>query len=311
MTRPTSARRRLLLGLAGLVLLVVTSGVLVLRGQLAASADGSGPPPPPANCPGQQYPGQQNPDHTYPVDGAYYDHTNPANVKAHLGQGNIGYLVPFKGTINGGTVLVPSTDPTKPGLALPRIWGSVCGLIALPELTGFIFPQDVVLHSVNAYIGTTPLAPQKPSNAIEALPLAIGFGTQTAGVVKTPAHNGGLDATLGGQQQATISLDGTPGARPNALGTSCPLKLSVTFSTLGAAQVGGQTFTGQPVTGPVMGGQAEVVSNNFPIPAVTPGPTCPAVVAQAVNRMLGLPLPPGRAVFDAPVSFDFEVNQPG
>jgi hypothetical protein len=305
-TRPTSARRRLLLGLVGLALLALTSGALVLRSQATASADGNSPPPAPTNCPGQQHPPSG-----YALNGAYYDHTNPGNVESHLNSGAIGYMVPFKGTINGGQVIVPAASPTMPTLALPRIWGAVCGLIALPELTGFIFPQDVVLRSVNAYIGTAPQVSPSYPNSIEALPLAIGFGTQTAGVVKTPAHNGGLDATLGGAQEATINVDGTPGAKPNALGTNCPLKLSVTFSTLGSAQVAGQTFVGKPVTGPVMNGQAEVVANNFPVPAVQPGPTCPLVVAQAVNRLLGLPLPAGRAVFDAPVSFDFEINQPG
>lgn len=302
--RRGGARRRLRLALLGLGLLGVTSGLLVLRSPLVASADGNGPPPPPANCPGQQAPPAG-------YTGSYFDHTNPANVKAHLGQGNIGYMVPFKGTINGGQVVVPSTNPTMPGLALPRIWGSVCGLVALPELTGFIFPQDVVLHSVNAYIGSAPQVSQTYPNSIEALPLAIDFGTQTASVIKTPAHNGGLDATLSGSQEATISVDGSPHGQqdPNALGTSCPLKLTVSFSTLGSGVINGQPITGQPVTGPVMGGQAEVVSSNFPIPAVQPGPTCPAVVAQAVNRLLGLPLPPGRATFAAPVTFDFEINQ--
>ena len=314
-------RRPAALAVAGLALLGASSAALVVRGERAASADAAGPPAfsTLTGCPAQQYPTAG-----YPTTGTYLGHSDAATVEANLDSGKIGYLIPFKGTLGrqagvdgstvsdaGGEVVIPSVDPTKPAVLIPHIYGVVCGLISLPELKGIISGTNLKLASVNAYIGSAPQVKQAFPDALEALPLAVTFpGYLTAGVLPTPAHNGGLDVTLAGATSATISLDGTPGAAPNALGTSCPLKIpTISFSTLNSTQINGFTVDGQPVTGPVMNGQAEVVSNPFAVPAITTSSTCPQVVAQAVNKLLGLPLPAGRAIFVAPFTFDFEINQ--
>jgi hypothetical protein len=314
-------RRPLVLAVAGLCLLGASSGLLALRGARPASADASGPPDYSVltDCPGQQ-----NPPAGYAVNGTYRGHSDPQTVESNLNSGQIGYLIPFRGTIGrqagvdnstvsdaGGEVVIPSVNPSMPALIIPHIYGVVCGLITLPELKGIISGSNLKLSSVNAYIGSAPQVSQAFPDAIEALPLAVTFpGFLSAGVLPTPAHNGGLDVTLAGATSATISLDGTPGVAPNALGTSCPLNIpTLSFSTLNSAQINGFTVDGQPVTGPVENGQAEVVSNPFAVPAITTGPTCPTVVAQAVNKLLGLPLPAGRAIFVAPFTFDFEINQ--
>jgi hypothetical protein len=87
------------------------------------------------------------------------------------------------------------------------------------------------------------------------------------------------------------------------------------------------SLMGQPVTGPPTDGSSVSVSNDFwaaPIspdmppapqvqqPGVSPQQACDPTVAQYLNQLIGLPVPPGRSVFKAPAKFAINVcNEPG
>lgn len=305
-------------GVAGALMMLGSGAFTVVASQGSASADASGPPALGAlrNCPKVDYPPPG-----YPLNGTFHpDHSGPQ------GSGTNGFEVPFVGTIGsrsdaGGQVVVPSSNPATPSLIIPHLYGVLCGLVYLPTLSGAIngnAPGNIVLGPANVYIGASPqVAPGGPGtggeafpNAIEALPLGITFGKLVPNVVKTPAHNGGLDVTLDGSTTAVLNTDGsaqTP-AQANVLGMRCPLTLQIPLSTVTTATVNGVPVAGQPVTGPIKHGVAQVVSDSFALPAVATSPTCPPAIALAQNRFLGLPLPPGRATFVAPISFCFELQ---
>ncbi|MCU4184601.1 hypothetical protein K6U06_09545 [Acidiferrimicrobium sp. IK] len=247
---------------------------------IPASADATAPPSLPdrgAGCPGPQYPPAGYPPGAPPIP----------------------YEVPFVGTIDGGNLQLRSTGPTVPAVEVPHIYGSVCGLVNLPGLVASINPSNIYLSATNAYIA-----------GIEALPIDVGFGQGLTGTLSPQsAPNGGLNVSVSGAASQSIQT----------LGMRCTLtlpNLTLTTQTSGG-------LTGQPVTGPTgahgvpdgdftkvqkPGGVAEVVSNDFPVPAVPVSSTCPASMAETFNTLLGLPAPPGRASFVAPFTFYFELT---
>jgi hypothetical protein len=190
----------------------------------------------------------------------------------------IPYEVPFKGIIYNGQITLP------PYVVIPHLYASVCGLVRLPQLTGTIAATNINLATPNIYIAK-----------LEALPASVTFGNLSANLVTTPAHNGGLDVTLSGDTTSSVST----------LGMTCSIVLKANFSTLTSIPGG---LSGQPVTGPTMSGQAEVVSNSFTVPAVQASPSCPPSIALTFNRLLGLPAPAGVGSFSAPFCFDFELE---
>lgn len=247
-----------------------------------AYADATAPPKlSPSQCPAAQYPPKnyQNPVTTSFLPPPGYVPGAATTVSYH---GPIRYEVPFSGSIVDGQITIP------PNVVVPHVYAAVCGLVQLPELSGTIRPGDVHFapNSPNVYVA-----------GLEALPITVSFTQPLAATIAPqPASNGGLDIAITTSNQATQSV----------LGMSCSVVLNqVTFTTRGSGRL-----TGRPVTGPTAAGSAEVVSNDFPVPAVQPSASCPPAVAATFNKLLGLPLGPGVATFTAPFTFVFELDCP-
>jgi hypothetical protein len=256
--------------IAGATTLVLTSvAVAAVGGSAPVGADPSAPPPfsQLSNCPGES-----GPDLFAPPNAPF----KPV-------------LVPFKAIIFNGEITIP------PDILIPHLFATACGTVTLPQLTGTITSSDIVLATPNVYINCEP--PTRTGNCLEALPTKVSFGSLHAGIDLTPAHNGGLDITVTGSTQASVS----------ELGFTCGITVNATFTT----KTDG-VLSGQPVTGPTKQGQAKVVSNSFGVPPVVGSNTgsCPPSVAQTFNKVLGLPAAAGRGTFTAPVCFDFELEGP-
>jgi hypothetical protein len=261
--------------LTGLLVAVLLSALLAAVGQRPAYGDAHAPPPFPSSCdnaPDEQYPGPQYPPPGYPnppPPGGYL-------YNGHLYTGQIRYEVPFKAIINGGNINLP------PNVKIPNLYASLCGWVQLPELSGTIKPSSINIATPNVYVA-----------GLEALPANVSFGTLQATMDPTPAHNGGLDITLTGPTNESVTT----------LGMTCGLTLNATFTT----KTDG-SLSGQPVTGPSMQGQAAAVSNSFSVPAVQTSDSCPPSIAQTFNKLLGLPAPAGLGTFETPFCFDFELE---
>jgi hypothetical protein len=236
--------------------LVVAAAAFAVAGGRRAYADATAPPPYPSNCPPAS-----NPPPNYPT-------TSPP----------IPYEVPFRAIIFDGRISLP------PNVVIPHLYATACGLVRLPQLTGTIAASNIVLAPPNVYI-----------SGLEAIPAKVSFGQLTATIDLTPAHNGGLDITVSGSTQASVTT----------LGMTCGITLQATFTTRSDG-----VLTGQPVTGPTQQGQAEVVSNSFSVPAIvgSDSGTCPPSIAQTFNQLVGLPARPGVGQFTAPFCFDFELE---
>lgn len=270
----TSGRARAALGrITGAALLTAAAvGFAAVAGGPAASADPTAPPPfsSLANCPNESGPAlfAKPTDPFVPVE------------------------VPFKAIIFDGQITIP------PDILIPHLYATACGTVTLPSLAGKIRSSNIVLANPNVYINCEP--PTTTGNCLEDLPTKVSFGGLDANIALTPAHNGGLDITVTGSTQASVS----------ELGFTCGISVNATFTT----RTDG-TLSGQPVTGPTEQGQAVVVSNSFAVPAVVGSNTgsCPPSVAQTFNKVLDLPAPAGRGTFTAPFCFDFElegINKP-
>ncbi|HET7522971.1 MAG TPA: hypothetical protein VFJ79_02390 [Acidimicrobiales bacterium] len=275
--------------LGGILALVAACLALALVGQKPAYGDAHAPPAFPASCDTSQpetYPGPQFPPPGYPNPppsaATPYVYAGPAQFgggKAYSGV--VRYEVPFKAIINGGSINLP------PNVKIPNLYASLCGWVQLPDLSGTIQPSTINIATPNVYVA-----------GLEALPANVAFGTLTATMDPTPAHNGGLDITLAGPTNASVST----------LGMNCGITLNAMFTTKTDGKL-----SGQPVTGPTMQGQAAAVSNSFAVPAVQTDASCPPSIAQTFNKLLGLPAPAGLGTFETPFCFDFElqgINQP-
>jgi hypothetical protein len=167
---------------------------------------------------------------------------------------------------------------------IPHLYATACGEVQLPSLNGTITSANIALAEPNVYVA-----------GLEALPINVSFGGLQANIDLTPAPNGGLDITVQGSTTASVTT----------LGFTCGIRLDATFTTRTDGRL-----SGQPVTGPTQQGQAVVVSNSFPVPAVvgSNSGTCPPSVAATFNTLLGLPAAPGLGTFVAPFCFDFELE---
>lgn len=263
--------KRLRRGLAAMGAVVLSLAAVYMTGSRRAYADATAAPSvPPSQCPASQYPP------------AHYPNPTPSDPNPPGYHGPIPYEVPFTGTIADGQITVP------PNIVVPHIYAAICGLVQLPQLSGVILPGDVHFppNTPNVYVA-----------GLEALPVKVDFTANLiAGIAPTPAPNGGLN----------ISITTSNATTESTLGMSCSVVLdNVTFTT----ETSG-TLTGKPVTGPTEAGQAQAVSNDFPIPAVQPSPSCPPAIAATFNKLLGLPLPAGVGTFVAPFTFVFEIQCP-
>ncbi len=189
------------------------------------------------------------------------------------------YEVPFRAIIYDGQITLP------PNVVIPHLYAVACGLVQLPQLTGTIDASNIRLATPNIYVA-----------GLEALPASVKFGTLHANVSLTPAANGGLDVTVTGTTVAAVTT----------LGMTCGIVLNASFTTMTDGKL-----SGQPVTGPTTQGQAVVVGNSFPVPAIVGSNTgsCPPSVAQTFNQVLGLPAAAGVGTFTAPFCFDFELQR--
>ena len=256
--------------------LVLIGSAAVFARPVPVLADASAPPPLAhggGDCPLPQYP--------------------PAGYG--LNQPRITYEVPFVGKILDGQISLPSTNPDQPTVLIPHIYAAVCGVVELPSFKGIIKSSNIYLATTNVYVGSGP-ASAAGFKGLEALPIQVGFGNLTAQVALKPAVNGGLNISLSAPTTPSLS----------SLGMTCSLPLPPVTFTTGVS--GAHGLKGQPVTGPTHAGTAEVVSNDFPIPPVATSNGCPAPIAATFNKLLGLPAAPGRGVFTAPFTFDFELT---
>lgn len=252
----TSPARSLRSRLAATAALVLAAVAFGALRDTAAFADATAPPPYPPNCPPAS-----NPPANYSPSGPF-----------------VPYEVPFRAIIYDGQITLP------PNVVIPHLFATACGLVRLPQLTGTIAASDIVLATPNIYV-----------SGLEAIPATVKFGTLTATINLTPAHNGGLDIKVDGSTQASVTT----------LGMTCGITIQAAFTT----QTDG-SLQGQPVTGPTQQGQAEVVSNSFSVPAIVGSDTgtCPPSIAQTFNKLVGLPSPAGTGTFTAPFCFDFELE---
>jgi hypothetical protein len=274
------------------VLLLALAGLSTI-GPEHAFADASAPPNFPTNCPPAQFPpaGYFNPTPGQP--------TPPAGYTGPPYHGPIPYEVPFKAIIYGGQITLGGRNPNTPSVLVPHLFASVCGTVTLPSLVGLVPASDINLATPNIYVGAG-VPGTSGFKALEAIPASVKFGNLVATLYQQPASNGGLDAKLTGQTVAAV----------NNLGMSCSITLDANFTTRQSGPL-----QGQPVTGPTKSGQAEVVSDNFAVPAVvgstdpaSPDSLCPPPIAATFNKLLGLPAPAGSASFIAPFCFDFELE---
>lgn len=187
------------------------------------------------------------------------------------------YGVPFRAIIFDGEITLP------PNVVIPHLYASSCGYVHLPQLSGTITASDIKLANPNVYVA-----------GIEAIPANVSFNGLNAAISLVPAHNGGLDITVTGSTTASVTT----------LGMTCGITLNASFTTKADG-----ALSGQPVTGPTQNGQAEVVSNSFPIPAIVGSQTgtCPPAIAQTFNHLVGLPAAAGTGKFTAPFCFQFEL----
>ena len=281
--------RRRLSALATVTLVVGMLAAINRAPAYGVTGQETDPPPFPTNCPPAQAPppGYPNP----PPSAA-----TPYVYQGHAYHGPIPYEVPFKAIIFKGEISLP------PNVDVPYLYASLCGLVQLPQLSGTVFGDNINLGYPDAQgrYDTANVFIAK----LEALPANISFGTSPAKpalqstIFAAAAPNGGLDITLNGTTVSSVST----------LGMTCSLTINSTFTTKPVGHL-----PSQPVTGPTEAGQAEVVSNSFPVGAAVPSATCPAAIAQTFNKLLGLPAKAGAATFTAPFCFDFElqaVNNP-
>ncbi|HLI23458.1 MAG TPA: hypothetical protein VKU91_00780 [Acidimicrobiales bacterium] len=271
---------------ADVALLAVTGVVATAGGR--AFADATAPPPiDQSQCPAAQAPppGYPNPPPTA---------SDPYMYKGKAYYGMIRDEVPFSGSIDDGQVSIP------PNVVVPHIFASVCGLVLLPELSGTIEAGDVHFpaDTPNVYV-----------SGLEALPITLTFTAPlTSTMSPVPAANGGLDVAVTASNEGSTCSPSAPrtSCPATSLGMSCSVVLNaVTFTTQASGRL-----TGQPITGPTRSGQAMLVSNDFPVPAVQASSLCPPAVAYTLNKLLGLPKPAGEATFTAPFKFDFELTCP-
>jgi hypothetical protein len=267
--------------------LLAITGIMTTAGS-RAFADATAPPPVnQTQCPAAQAPPPGYPNPPPSASDPYLYHG-----KSYYGV--IRDEVPFSGSIDDGQVSIP------PAVVVPHIFASVCGLVLLPELSATIQAGDVHFptDTPNVYV-----------SGLEALPITLTFTAPlTSTIAPVPAANGGLDVAVTASNEGSTCSPSAPrtSCPATSLGMSCSVVLnSVTFTT----QTSGR-LTGQPITGPTKSGQATLVSNDFPVPAVQPSSQCPPAVAFTLNKLLGLPKPAGEATFTAPFKFDFELSCP-
>lgn len=324
-------RRRLVAGLAA-----VAAALPLAVSAPPAWASPGGPAPTPKSCPAEQYPAAGAPD------------PPPA------GQAATPYELPFTGSVSGATVTLESPGATL-GLDLTHVNSLLCGLVQLPDQHGVVPAGDITFNQgelaitiggvpsslftvETAYIaggGTlqTKIDPTPAANGglnvefyLNAKFTSVFDPTALLGI--DPGLAGTLTSGSGGECTLVggdLSASGVPAQDiPSLLPPQyqsyayTPVDLTTGVSTVpaGQQQVSSPAY-GQPVTGPITAGVAQLVANNFPTAAIDPNtpiapgapqpppgsPACSPSMANALNQLLGLPAPPGATTFTSPSTF--------
>lgn len=220
------------------------------------------------------------------------------------------YEIPFSGTLNGGVLRVGSTIQAVVG----PIDAKFCGRFSLPSETGQARADQIEITDNPIPVSVAVMGVQ----IIGAY--AQVTGAVTASLDPVAAPSGGLNIDLSTTVDATLVPDV---ALLGQIGLQIPLDGAICSGKAGpipATTRRSGKLQGQPITGPITGGRAVVVSNEFVFPAyqptnqeanTTPPPpkgTCSPAVAAFFNQLLGLPNPPGVDSFSAPASFAIHVN---
>jgi hypothetical protein len=222
------------------------------------------------------------------------------------------YEVPFSGTLDGGVLRVGSLGVQA---VIGPIDAKFCGHLTLPDESGEVANDEIDITD-------NPI----PVNAgIMGLQIFGAYvqvkGHITAMIDPHAAASGGLNIDL------STTIDATLVPTVSALGQlglQIPLSEAICSGEAGPiplTTLKSGRLQGQPITGPLTGGSAVVVSNDFVFPAFTPTAPevttvppppkgdCVGAATSAVNLILGLPNPAGVATFVAPASFSIHLDQ--
>ena len=256
--------------------------------------------------------------------------------------------------LGGGPTFVPGTPGQIYGMScglfqLPTQQGAIT---ANPEG----FQNDT--HYNNNFQFVNPIPVAVSITGISGLPVLTGYGAAdgqlSAAIDLTPAANGGLNVEFQAAAKSTSNLGPALsilgpilGLITTSTGNECSVPIGdlraaglpasdLTVDSSGVSPVTGLSYadetatvhltsgtsgnmTGQPITGPITGAQATLVSNDFPVakidPNTPPSPDAPGAAttppstlctpsnANLLNTLLGLPSPKGKNTFFAPATF--------
>ncbi|MGH9056922.1 MAG: hypothetical protein ACRDYY_13840 [Acidimicrobiales bacterium] len=220
--------------------------------------------------------------------GLNVDFYSSAKSTSNLGPA-LDALLPLLGS--GSPAALPATNATLPAATttLPR--------------PGITLPGTPTTTSP-APTGTAP----GPAGAL-AQPPATLPPSRTASL---PQIAGGTNCTIA---LGDLRVAGLPSADLGSVGLTYTQAITPAHLTSGTSG----SFTGQPVTGPITASLATLVSNDFPVAAISPdmppspnfpnpshlspSQLCSPSNAQLLNELLGLPSPPGKNIFYAPGTF--------
>ncbi|MGH9115241.1 MAG: hypothetical protein ACRDWW_05365, partial [Acidimicrobiales bacterium] len=202
---------------------------------------------------------------------------------------NGGLNVDFYSTAKSTSNLGPALEAL-----LPLLGSGAPAALPAPEAT--LAPPSTTLPS------TTLPAPTLPSTTLPA-------PTTTTTL---PQVVGGTNCTIA---LGDLRAAGLPSADLGSVGLSFAQATTPAHLTSGTSG----SLTGQPVTGPITASLATLVSNDFPVGAISPdmppspsfpnpshmspSQLCSPSNAQLLNELLGLPSPPGKNIFYAPGTF--------
>lgn len=256
--------------------------------------------------------------------------------------------------LGGGPAFAPGTPGQIYGTAcglfqLPTEQGTIT-----PNPEGF--QNDT--HYNNNFQFVNPIPVSVSITGISGLPVLSGYGAAdgqlSAAIDLTPAANGGLNVEFLAAAKSTSNLGPALsvlgpilGLVTGNTGNECTVPIGdlraagipsadLAAGSSGVSPVTGLSFkdetspvhlttgtsgnmTGQPITGPITGAQATLVSNDFPVgkidPNTPPAPDAPGAATTApstlctqsnaslLNNLLGLPSPAGKNTFFAPSTF--------
>jgi hypothetical protein len=213
-------------------------------------------------------------------------------------------------------------------------------------------------HYNNNFQFVNPIPVSVSITGISGLPVLTGYGAAdgqlSATIDLTPAANGGLNVEFLASAKSTSdfgpaisALGPILGIITASTGNECSIPIGdlrqaglpasdLAVDSSGVSPVTGLDYaqetarthltsgksgnmTGQPITGPITGSTATLVSNDFPVakvdPNTPPAPAAPGAATTApatlctpqnaalLNGLLGLPSPPGKNTFFAPSTF--------